>query len=417
MSTYYALKTLAESGITFDGVNCQMKANVGGDQGLLNTFFPTYHRLSFTYNVTPSTNYQYTPAYKYYSSNISLFHFIGRTKPWDQRHYTGIGSLAEATARWWSVYEKHFGWKIREEELKRIQETALQSRGRDTTPRPHPTAPSLAQAVTPGPEPLPKPVQPTYAPFIQPEARPFTAERVTKQETFGTPDAAFFHPPAPAPVPTPKVITPPPPPPGMTPAPYVREPSPTRRPSPPRHPSPPRQYSPPRQHSPPRQSSPPPFEPTLVHWDPARSAPPPDAGPEARNLTFEAYRSAWDRPYDAEEPKWIPPPPSPLPKGYDYSPPPAPLTLEAHETSSESEDEIEERDDQISPSERPEDVKEQLRRKERYVPIFPWEMRSGRQAATRVFPGDEPPEAKPTILEPRPYNRRASLEEYEFTNA
>ena len=29
----------------------------GGDQGLLNDYFPDWHRLSFTYNVTPSAYY------------------------------------------------------------------------------------------------------------------------------------------------------------------------------------------------------------------------------------------------------------------------------------------------------------------------------------------------------------------------
>lgn len=29
----------------------------GGDQGLLNDFFPDWNRLSFTYNVTPSAYY------------------------------------------------------------------------------------------------------------------------------------------------------------------------------------------------------------------------------------------------------------------------------------------------------------------------------------------------------------------------
>src|SRR5271169_4999997 len=137
MATYYALKALAESGITFDGVNSEgSELIVGGDQGLLNTFFPAYHRLSFTYNVTPSTNYQYTPAYRHFSSNISLFHFIGQNKPWTHRDYSGQGgSSTEAAGRWWSVYEKHFGWKIREEELRKSQARAL-VRGRDPTPRP-----------------------------------------------------------------------------------------------------------------------------------------------------------------------------------------------------------------------------------------------------------------------------------------
>src|SRR5271156_2113768 len=104
MATYYALRTLAESGITFDGNRIlifRMLTCAGGDQGLLNTFFPAYHRLSFTYNVTPSSNYQYTPAYRHFSSNITFFHFIGLNKPWYHQAQGSGGSYNDASARWW----------------------------------------------------------------------------------------------------------------------------------------------------------------------------------------------------------------------------------------------------------------------------------------------------------------------------
>src|SRR5947207_12542405 len=100
------------------------KLILGGDQGLLNTFFPAYHRLSFTYNVTPSTNYQYRPAYRHFASQISMFHFIGQTKPWSAGVSTGSTSYTDAASLWRSVYEKHFGWKIHEDELRRKQERA-----------------------------------------------------------------------------------------------------------------------------------------------------------------------------------------------------------------------------------------------------------------------------------------------------
>lgn len=74
----------------------------GADQGLLNQYFSedgageTWNRLPFTYatpahldttnshsyNVTPSAAYQYAPAYRYYADRISVLHFIGTKKPW-----------------------------------------------------------------------------------------------------------------------------------------------------------------------------------------------------------------------------------------------------------------------------------------------------------------------------------------------
>lgn len=322
---------------------------VGGDQGLLNTFFPAYRRLSFTYNVTPSTNYQYTPAYRHFSSNISLFHFIGKTKPWSQRAYTGSGAPSEASGRWWSVYEKHFGWKIREEELRQGQERAI-LRSRDSNSRP-PSQSAYHQAT--------------------PSSRPSTADRVKKQVSFGGTDTTFFHPSAPAPE---------------------------------------MSSLPPSYHVPQRAPSPTPFEPKMVSWDPARSAPPQDAGPEGKNLSISTYESVWDKPFDPNEPKWVPPPRGPLPKGLDYIPP----TPESHDYSSDSEDEELNVVESRSSSESPETLPGEP---ERYAAVFPWETSGKRQSATRVFPGDAATKDKGKGIEARPSDRRASLDRYEFTNA
>ncbi len=165
-----------------------------------------------------------------------------------------------------------------------------------------------------------------------------------------------------------------------------------------------------RAPSPPRR----PFEPTLVIWDPAQSAPPADSGPEAKGLSISAYESAWDKPFNPNEPSWVPPPRSPLPKGYEYTPPPPPP--ESHDTSSDSEEEIGESSGyHTSDSESPDDHKARPARG--FTPVFPWEMRGQRQTATRVFPGDEPENDKGKAVEARPSDRRASLEKYEFTNA
>ena len=100
MGDYYATLALAQRGISFDGA----------DQGLLNMHFTKFHRLSFTYNCTPSGNYQYVPAYRHFQSGISLVHYIGSEKPWTQgRHVASTGSVYdELLGRWWAVFDRHF---------------------------------------------------------------------------------------------------------------------------------------------------------------------------------------------------------------------------------------------------------------------------------------------------------------------
>ncbi|KAL3461528.1 hypothetical protein BJX64DRAFT_277835 [Aspergillus heterothallicus] len=100
MQDYYALRALAERGISFDGA----------DQGLLNMHFRNWHRLSFTYNCTPSANYQYVPAYKHFQSTISLIHFIGSQKPWNMsRQVAPFDSpYNQLLGRWWTIYDRHY---------------------------------------------------------------------------------------------------------------------------------------------------------------------------------------------------------------------------------------------------------------------------------------------------------------------
>ncbi|KAL2266564.1 hypothetical protein VTJ83DRAFT_5916 [Remersonia thermophila] len=101
LGDYHALLAMAQGGISFDGA----------DQGLLNIYFgDKYHRLSFTYNVTPSAHYQYVPAYTHYQSKINMVHFIGAEKPWMQgREVTTSNSpFYQMVARWWAVYDRHY---------------------------------------------------------------------------------------------------------------------------------------------------------------------------------------------------------------------------------------------------------------------------------------------------------------------
>ena len=100
MGDYYSLLALAQRGMSFDGA----------DQGLLNMHFREWERLSFTYNCTPSGNYQYVPAYRHFQSSISLVHFIGPDKPWTLGRYSkqSSGVYEELLGRWWAVYDKHY---------------------------------------------------------------------------------------------------------------------------------------------------------------------------------------------------------------------------------------------------------------------------------------------------------------------
>ena len=105
LGDYYAMVAMAERGISFDGA----------DQGLLNMHFrDAYHRLSFTYNVTPSAHYQYIPAYRHFQSSISMVHFIGAEKPWFAGRHAqhGSGPFEEMVGRWWAVYDRHYRAKV-----------------------------------------------------------------------------------------------------------------------------------------------------------------------------------------------------------------------------------------------------------------------------------------------------------------
>jgi glycogenin len=79
----------------------------GGDQGLLNQYFSgdRWFRLPFTFNVTPSSAYQYQPAYRFFKKSVSIIHFTGDLKPWfsgkvDHR-------VEEMTGKWNEQYNAY----------------------------------------------------------------------------------------------------------------------------------------------------------------------------------------------------------------------------------------------------------------------------------------------------------------------
>ncbi|KAK9362590.1 nucleotide-diphospho-sugar transferase [Lipomyces starkeyi] len=109
-SDFLGLYALADSGESFDG----------GDQGLLNAYFGfSWSRLPFLYNVTPTTGYQYAPAFHKFSRDVKIVHFIGTPKPWQQGKPSAPESIAVpewygATAcdinnrllrQWWDMYD------------------------------------------------------------------------------------------------------------------------------------------------------------------------------------------------------------------------------------------------------------------------------------------------------------------------
>lgn len=100
MQTFEALEAKATSAHhgSFDG----------GDQGILNDFFPNWNRISFLYNVTPSAFYSYAPAFKRFNKEIKALHFIGARKPWHSRQGNSEASQ-DMLNKWWAIHDAHYG--------------------------------------------------------------------------------------------------------------------------------------------------------------------------------------------------------------------------------------------------------------------------------------------------------------------
>jgi len=103
--TYGKLLAAAETQGSFDG----------GDQGILNTFFPSWNRVSFAFNMVASSTYTYMPAYKQFGGSARLVHFLGATKPWHYHYDTTSGTvqtgpgyqhLAPYLNSWWAVFTR-----------------------------------------------------------------------------------------------------------------------------------------------------------------------------------------------------------------------------------------------------------------------------------------------------------------------
>ncbi|WVQ76910.1 hypothetical protein IAR50_006588 [Cryptococcus sp. DSM 104548] len=119
------LRGLLKDGEAADGIYREGNGSFdGADQGLLNEWFSDeggggeWHRLPFTYNVTPSAAYTYAPAYKRYGHKISNVHFVGPNKPWASVGHRPAGmsnvqgkeksfDYPSLIDRWFAVYDAH----------------------------------------------------------------------------------------------------------------------------------------------------------------------------------------------------------------------------------------------------------------------------------------------------------------------
>ncbi|GAA5871368.1 hypothetical protein JCM1840_004425 [Sporobolomyces johnsonii] len=162
---------------TFDQLIAMMKQKGtwdGGDQGLLNDFFPNWHRLSFTYNVTPSAYYTYAPAYKRHGQDVAVLHFIGNDKPWKRgARSTYVADAAskdyyDLVGQWYDVFERHFGSVLTYDVASRVIPPPASFKSTFTSLPSHLPPPSSVPAVnvappTPPPPPKPIPIPPSVA--------------------------------------------------------------------------------------------------------------------------------------------------------------------------------------------------------------------------------------------------------------
>jgi len=93
--TYNSLSQMAQDEGSFDG----------GDQGLLNSFFPKWNRVSFIYNMVASATYTYQPAFQKFGKDVRLVHFLGSQKPWHGESVSSRNTTYDGYVRaWWTIY-------------------------------------------------------------------------------------------------------------------------------------------------------------------------------------------------------------------------------------------------------------------------------------------------------------------------
>merc|ERR1739838_230653 len=96
--TFTELIDLAQTEGSFDG----------GDQGLLNSYFTKWNRISFVYNMQATSFYTYTPAFVKFGANTKIVHFLGSSvKPWNSpRSDSSSGSSQKMFINeWWNIHD------------------------------------------------------------------------------------------------------------------------------------------------------------------------------------------------------------------------------------------------------------------------------------------------------------------------
>ncbi|KAK6331120.1 glycogenin glucosyltransferase [Orbilia brochopaga] len=338
LGTFYGLQNLATRGVSFDGA----------DQGLLNEYFQRWHRLSFTYNVTPSGHYQYVPAYRHYRANITVAHFIGASKPWIVGRGASDDSSAygELLGRWWGTWDAHYrplseqdpagGWQhtrrgghptdydpdFRREHGAWDSRPQQQRTWRPPSPKRHDHHHHVQEQHhhhehhhPPSPVFLPK----EHVPYV-PREMPYTAYSQTQHHQEHHQE--HHH--------------------------HVHAPQPMHQHQ---HWHDGRRYSQEIPHRLENGLPLPPFEPPLQPWDAGRFSPPPHSKPEASNWPVQAYANTWGT--DQQDTAlFVPPRLASPPQNLHFNPPPK----------------------VVKPA--------------KPTPIFPWEQRTVPKP-TRVFAGDE----------------------------
>nr|XP_033805861.1 glycogenin-2 isoform X2 [Geotrypetes seraphini] len=111
LATYVGLKQFAVEHGSFDG----------GDQGLLNSFFSDWattdisKHLPFIYNLSISSLYTFSPAFRQFGADAKVVHFLGSSKPWHCKYNPRTKTVTEDgspsrhqhltfTTLWWEIY-------------------------------------------------------------------------------------------------------------------------------------------------------------------------------------------------------------------------------------------------------------------------------------------------------------------------
>lgn len=165
----------------------------GADQGLLNSFFSSWptadiqKHLPFVYNLSSSSAYTYSPAFRQFGSRAKVVHFLGPDKPWSYKYNPQSGSVLEeapGTAPhhqlsflnlWWNIYH-HSVLPLYE----RIPDEPRQASPGHTNSLPRVEVPCANSAATASGEPL-------ETPTVVNET-PLSSEAAPSEDTTGCPE-------------------------------------------------------------------------------------------------------------------------------------------------------------------------------------------------------------------------------------